>query len=43
MRLSTIAMAVGVVLAVFGLPVPGLSIVGIFIFIGGLIARLTGS
>lgn len=35
-------MTIGAALTVFGLPVPGLSILGVIIFIVGAVARFVG-
>jgi hypothetical protein len=39
MKASTIVMAIGAALTIFGLPIPGLSVLGILIFILGAAAR----
>jgi hypothetical protein len=42
MKASTIAILIGLVLTVFGLPIPGLSVIGILIVLVGVGARLLG-
>lgn len=42
MKASTIVMAIGAVLTIFGLPVPGLSVLGILVFLLGAAARFFG-
>ncbi|SEO80482.1 hypothetical protein SAMN04487948_105240 [Halogranum amylolyticum] len=39
MKASTIVMLIGAALTVFGLPIPGLSVLGLIIFILGAVAR----
>ncbi|SFL15879.1 hypothetical protein SAMN04487950_2788 [Halogranum rubrum] len=39
MKASTIVMAIGAALTIFGLPIPGLSVIGIIIFVIGAVAR----
>ncbi|MFC4359890.1 transporter [Halobium salinum] len=39
MKASTIVVVIGLLLAVFGLPIPGLSVLGILIVLLGLGAR----
>jgi putative effector of murein hydrolase LrgA (UPF0299 family) len=42
MKASTITVLIGLALTIFGLPIPGLSIIGILIVLVGLGARLLG-